>query len=324
LTALQRIGKGIERHFSLVFLAGLIVGLAWQDLAAAVQPTIRYGLMAVIYIGFLKVDLSRLRDELRSWGYHLYLLVLLQLLIPAAMYFALRALTSPLENSESWSLGMLISLAVPAGAVTPSLCLMFKARFERALLVLVTTSMSVPITLPLLLRLASGEDAALPLKPIAIFLTTIVVLPAVGAAVTRRFAPPVVRAIEPRVPLLSVIILSSVVIGAVAGLRKYLVESPALLVEMILISTASFAVAYAIGWFAAGRPAWQDRMTVAVAATWTNVGLGIVIANEFFAGSLVLLFVVGAEIAWNVMFVPGQWIAARFNRKDEDSVISDQ
>jgi BASS family bile acid:Na+ symporter len=319
LTTLQRIGKAIERHFSLLFLAALIVGLAWQDLAAAVQPTIRYGLMIVIYIGFLKDDLSRLKDEFNSWGYHIYLLVLLQVLIPAAMYYLLSALTAPLENSESWALGMLIALAVPAGAVTPSLCLMFNARFERALLILVTTSLSVPITLPLLLRMASGEDAALPLKPIALFLTMIVVLPAIGAALTRRFAPPIVKAIEPRVPLLSVIILSSVVIGAVAGLSKYLVESPALLVEMVAISTLGFAAAYTIGWFACGRPAWQDRMTIAVAATWTNVGLGIVIASEFFAGSLVLLFVVGTELAWNVMFVPGQWLAARFNREAGDS-----
>ena len=147
MTVLQRIASGITGHLSLVLVGAMALGLLWQELAAVVQPTMRYGLMLVIYIGFLTVDLGRLKEEIQSWRYHLYLLVLLQLAIPALIYVALRALTSSLSNGHAWSLGMLLVLAAPAGALTPALCLMFKAKFERSLLIVITTSMVVPLTL---------------------------------------------------------------------------------------------------------------------------------------------------------------------------------
>ena len=283
----------------------------------------RYGLMLVIYVGFLTVDLGRLKEELRSWRYHLYLLVLLQLAIPALIYVVLRAATSSLAHSQAWSLGMLLVLAVPVGAITPSLCLMFKAKFERSLLILITTSMVVPLTLPLLLRAASGDAMQLPLEPIEAFLAMIVVLPAVAAGLTRRFAPRVVRVIEPRVSLLSVLFLSMVIIGAVAGLRDHLIADLGILGEMLGISAVSFVAAYALGWFAGLKKEWPDRMTVAISATWTNIGLAIVLADEFFRESmpLVVLFAVSTEITWNALFIPGHWLARRF---DEASAGSSQ
>ena len=314
MAVLQRIASGITGHLSLVFVGAMAVGLLWQELAAVVQPTIRYGLMLVIYIGFLTVDLDRLKEELKSWRYHLYLLVLLQLAIPALIYVVLRAVTSPLPNAHAWSLGMLLVLAVPAGAITPSLCLMFKAKFERSLLILITTSLAVPLTLPLLLRAASGGAMRVPLEPIEAFLAMIVVFPAVAAVLTRRLAPRVVRVIEPRIALLSVLCLATIIIGSVAGLRDPLTANPGILAEMLGISAAAFLAAYALGWFAGAKKAWPDRMTVAIAATWTNVGLAIVLANEFFreAMPLVVLFTVSTEITWNAIFVPGQWLARRF------------
>ena len=56
-------------------------------------------------------------------------------------------------------------------------------------------------------------------------------------------------------------------------------------------------------------------MTVAISATWTNVGLAIVLANEFFRETmpLVVLFTVTSEISWNATLVPGQWLASRFD-----------
>lgn len=314
MAVLQRIASGITGHLSLILVGAMAVGLLWQELAAVVQPTMRYGLMLVIYIGFLTVDLGRLGEELKSWRYHLYLLVLLQLAIPALIYVALRAVTSPLPNAHAWSLGMLLVLAVPAGAITPSLCLMFRAKFERSLLILITTSMAVPLTLPLLLRAASGGHMQLPLEPIESFLTLIVVVPAIAAVLTRRFAPRVVRVVEPRIALLSVLCLAVIIIGSVAGLRVHLTANLGILAEMLCISSVAFLAAYALGWFAGAKNEWPDRMTVAVAATWTNVGLAIVLANEFFRETmpLVVLFTVSTEITWNAIFVPGQWLARRF------------
>ncbi|MFP8881001.1 MAG: bile acid:sodium symporter [Myxococcota bacterium] len=315
MTILQRIASGITGHLSLVLVGALALGLLWQELAAVVQPMMRYGLMLVIYIGFLTVDLGRLKEELKSWRYHLYLLVLLQLAIPALIYVVLRVATSPLPNAHAWSLGMLLVLAAPAGAITPSICLMFNAKFERSLLIVITTSMLVPLTLPLLLRVASGHAMQLPLEPIEAFLTMIVVLPAVAAVLTRRFAPRVVGVIEPRIALLSVLCLSMIIIGSVAGLRDHLTAKPGILAEMVGISAAAFLTAYALGWFAGAKKEWPDRMTVAISATWTNVGLAIVLANEFFreAMPLVVLFTVTASISWNATLVPGQWLASRFD-----------
>ena len=135
----------------------------------------------------------------------------------------------------------------------------------------------------------------LSLEPIEVFLTMIVVGPAVVAVLTRRFAPRVVEVVEPRIALLSVLCLSTIIIGSVAGLRDHLISNPGILVEMLAISAAGFLFAYALGWFAGARKAWPDRMTVAIVATWTNVGLAIVLANEFFREAMPLVVAVHGE-----------------------------
>ena len=95
----------------------------------------------------------------------------------------------------------------------------------------------------------------------------------------------------------------------------HLTAKPGILAEMVGISAAAFLTAYALGWFAGAKKEWPDRMTVAISATWTNVGLAVVLANEFFreAMPLVVLFTVTASISWNATLVPGQWLASRFD-----------
>ena len=316
---LRRFGDLITKRFSVTFSVVLVIGLAWQDLAHAVRPYIAWLLIGVIYLGFLRVNLGGLGEELRRWKRVVGMIVGLQIVIPALGYWGLLAICKALGWESEWAAGSLLILLAPAGAIVPTLCLLMHGRFERGILLLVIGSLLVPVTMPLMLWALLGAAGELTPLQVARFLAMVMLVPAAAAVITRRFTPKVVDAVHDNVPLLSVLGLCGVIVGAVAGLKPVLFDEPSRALIGGVLSTLAFLFAFAAAWFFAGGSP-RDRMTLAIAATWTNIALAIVTANRLFAETapLIVLATTLGEIPWNILFPPAQWFADKLVKAKEE------
>ncbi len=295
----------LTRHFSLFLIVALAAGLFFPRLADFSAPLIFPVLMGVIYLSFLKTDYEILVREIRNGKRQLWLNLFCLILLPSLLFLAVRALEQLAGTHPAWGTGVLLLYACPVAALAPTLALVMHGHFERTLCTLILTSMIAPFTLPLLLSFWVGATMEVEIWEMIRFLAKLILIPFAAAQLTLRRGKPILKVLKPHTASLSVVLLCLVVLGAVSGLSGTVKENPTAVLEGVAVASGCMMLAYAIGWILHFPGAsLRDRSTLAIVATWTNIGLSIVFAKQFFPGSDILLFVILAEIPWNLAFVP--------------------
>lgn len=309
----------LTRFYSLVLIASLGTGLIFPRICDALTPFILPGLMLVIYLGFLKTDYTVLRKEILNAKRQLWLVFFCLILLPSILFLLVRALEILVGTHTAWGTGILLLFASPVAALGPTLALVMHGHFERTLCTLILTSLVAPFTLPLLLSFWVGESMDLNVLSMTFFLAQLILIPFAAAQITLRFAKPIQKKLNPHTASLSVLFLCVVVIGGISGLTEIILNNPKMVLEGILVASICLFLAYLIGWFFhLPGTSLAERSTLAIVATWTNVGLSIVFAKQFFPNSDILLFVILAEIPWNLSFAPAQFFIQKKSLSTQD------
>lgn len=302
----------LTRYFSLFLITSLGVGLIFPKLCDVFAPSILPVLMLVIYLGFLKTDYSVLQNEIRNVKRQLWLCTFCLILLPSFLFLVVKASEVILGTHPDWGTGVLLLFASPVAALAPTLALVLHGHFERSLCALILSSMIAPFTLPLLLSFWVGESMDVSILNMTLFLAQLILIPFLAAQLTHRFAKPLQEKLKPHTASLSVLLLGLVILGAIAGLSEKMASNPKDVLEGVAIASACIFLAYLMGWWLHPRGAsLADRSTLAIISSWSNIGLSIVFAKQFFPDSNVLLFVILAEIPWNLSFAPAQMFIQR-------------
>lgn len=309
----SRLERFFETQFPLISFFALALGIFVDPVARFFNPLIFYVLMGALYFNFVKMDFSVLTREIKAWPYQIYLTVYTLLALPILMHTLVRALRFFLPLPADTALGTLLFFAAPTAVIAPTLTLLLKGRFERALLNLFLTSLLVPITLPFLVYILERSAVRLDYVHMTGKLTLMIFAPLALALLTKRLAPALHSQLRSHAPFLAILFLAFLTIGGVYGVRKIVVENTRLVALFLGMVVLLMIVSFALSWFFSFKRANADRLTLAACATWTNVSLALVVANEFFRESrpLSILFIVASFFPWNLGFFPMKWIAAR-------------
>src|SRR5512137_2708834 len=111
----MKISELIEKHFWLVLIAGILLGL-WSPVpvkAAPFVPKILLGMM--LFLAFLKIDALEVIENMKNFRLMIYIAFVYMLAIPLSFYFATRIFDAEL------AVGILLLTSMPAGVSTPVL-----------------------------------------------------------------------------------------------------------------------------------------------------------------------------------------------------------
>ncbi|MDF3130134.1 hypothetical protein P0Y35_13080 [Kiritimatiellaeota bacterium B1221] len=314
--ALRQFETLLTRHFSLFLISALAVGLLFPPLADASTPLISPLLMGVIYLSFLKTDYTVLAREIRNGKRQLWLNVFSLVLLPSLLFLLVKAFEHYAGTHPAWGTGVLLLYACPVAAMAPTLALVMHGHFERTLCILILNSIIAPFTLPLLLSFWVGTTLDAEPWRMVLFLARLILIPFAFAQLTIHRGKPILKALKPHTAALSVFLLCLVVIGGVAGLSETVKDNPRIILEGVAVSSVCLFLAYVIGWFLhLPGASLRDRSTLSVIAAWSNIGLSIVFAKQFFPDSDILLFVVLSEIPWNMAFAPAHAFIRKRSRQ---------
>lgn len=305
---IQKILLLLTQKFSLVLIVTLILGITFQDLAALANPLIKSLLMFGIYLSLLKIDFSILKTEIKNPFLQLYILLFTNFILPITLFLIMKIACYLFSVNPHWAIAVLVLFGSPTASMVPSICILMKGHVERAIISMLLSSLAVPFSLPLIIRLMNGNSVAFDTLKMILDLSFMITIPIIFALLSKFLLKELCKKTIPYVPALSVVVLAIIVLGCVDGLTKVILNDPSQLITGVIIAYVMAFCAFTLGWLFPFKGTIQDRTTIAIFAAWPNVGLVIVISNLYFKVDypIILLFAIIYEIPWNTAFVPAQ------------------
>ncbi len=294
-----------------IVLVGLIAGLVAPGVFRVFHPWNTLLLQAIFFLSALRIRPQEIAGYARDWKMHLLTSGFMLVALPVAVYLPLSVF------APDWALPFLIAMAAPTGMTIALVADFFGGKTSLALIVVLTTSLLAPFTIPLLTHLLLGQIVALnPLDMVA-QLAQAIILPFAVAALFQRFAPKVVERGGGVWRALSVaafgLLIASVVSKTVGDeLGAGISIDIAWRTLGILIGTALWIAA--LIWMSYRMVWWRtvaERITIALCMVYMNLTLVLYIADTFFAAQHIVPKIIVIELILNAMLPFFKFAAGR-------------
>jgi predicted Na+-dependent transporter len=293
----MKISGLIEKHFWLILLAGILLGL-WSPVpfnAPQVLPKILLGMM--LFLAFLKIDALEVLENMKNFRLMIYIAFIYMLVIPLVFYFSTRVFNA------DFAVGILLLTAMPAGVSTPVLTDIAKGNISLSMSLVIVSQFVAPFTVPLLFWLVDINSLTinklLILKDIAI----LVFLPLIVSQIVKRLLPLTIEKTQHLFTSANVFLLFSFVYIAISSQRNVILENPTGLIWKIAVLYLVFILLHIIGYTISYKETMENRIAVAIGAAYMNNGMAIVLAASYFKPEILVLMVL-SELPWNTLLAP--------------------
>jgi BASS family bile acid:Na+ symporter len=261
----------------LVIFISMAVGIFSPNCGVFLQPYPLYFMMFLLFLSFLSINLSDIKEILaKQWYSALWLAILKLILMPVAVYYALR-LTCP-----SFATAGLLLTGISTGVVAPFIATLVRANTPLVLLIVVITSLFVPFTLPVLVKILVGKTMVISLFSMMKVLGMVIFIPILIVEVLRKWAPTAEKMLlKFRYPV-SLIIFTAINLGVFSKYSSYFHQQPGIILTASFIALALGGIFVVSGVALFRRAQVGDRIASAVIMGNMNNVLVIVFASQFF------------------------------------------
>lgn len=302
----MKISAFIEKHFWIVLLAGIVFSL-WIPIPFEVPhfvPKVILGLM--LFLVFLKIDAIEIIENMRNYKLMIYVTSVYMFAIPIFFYFLMKIFNPEL------AVGMLLLTAMPAGVSTPALTDIVKGNISLSMSLVITSQLIAPFTVPLLFWLF--VNSSLEINKLLLFkdIAILVFLPLIISQLIKKYFPMAIKNTQHLFTSANVFLLFSFVYIAMSSQRDVILENPAGLIWKVAVIYLVFILLHFIGYFICYRDRKENRVAVAIGATYMNNGMAIVLAVSYFSPEILILMVL-SELPWNTLLAPFKKVVERLN-----------
>jgi len=294
----------IKEYFVLFLVAAMAAGYLFSPVFLPINRLTIPILGGLMISSFLSADFHLFLARIRRPGDVLLVFLLIKLVLPAALYFLLR------PWNELLAVAVLLMTAAPSAAVSPALTTLCRGDAEFILVLLIFTTLVSPVSLPLTMNFLAGADMEIDIPGMIRTLLQIIIFPLVLSLILKQFLKEKIEKVKPWLGSVSVILLTVLLLGLVAGgagaIREHLGLMPlygsvALVLGLFLALGGFFFFPF----FDRGR-----RVGLSIATLYVNVGLVIVLSVRYFPVE-VMIFCLLYEVPVNI--IPG--IIRRLNTR---------
>ena len=292
----------------MVALAGIAFGVAWPRTFLLISPHVVYGMMAVLYMSFLRLDFKSLVRITPGGAFEVLFWTLVKLFIIPIAAWAVAMLTVP-----RMALPVLLLSAAPVGVVAPFFADVLGANIHRVLQMVVASSVLAPLVIPFLVQVLMGAEVKMPYGVLMRSLMFILFIPMGLAFVTRLLAPKLVSVLGKVQYPLNLALFFTINLGVFAKYANFLLNQGD---KVLLTVTMAFvlALAYVLGGFYLARFSRHlEGLTGAVGMTYINNVMIVVFSADFFGPESPLLSAL-YMIPVFIMLVPLRRLSGRRGR----------
>lgn len=291
-----------KKHFALIVLASVAIGLLWPTPGIYIQPYNAAILMVMMFFSCLKIDLRELKNVKKDWWRYLVVLMF-SFLWPVLVAYLARGFFD-----KEVFVGLIIVAAVPSAVSVVFMSDLLGGEPTKALVATTLAHLISPILTPFLVWLTTRTVIDVSFLDLFLLIAKLVLIPFVLAQIVRRFKWHEVLAKQSQTA--NTVLLVFLNWGIVAPASALAFENPlvVLFASIVVVIILAGVIPMDI-WF--GRTHKED-VTWAVVNTYKNAGLASVIVLSVLS-PVGLLGVIGYILVSNLAIVALQWWAARSN-----------
>ncbi len=269
----------------IVTIGGMGAGLLAPGPALAFKDLTPYLLMGLLFLSFLRLDFAALLKPAPGGLAEVAIWSLVKLLVLPACLWGLAKWLWP-----EWALAVLVLSAVSTGVTCPFYASLLGADLPRVLLMVVATSLALPLSLPALIKLLVGAETAVPYADMFRLLAMIIFAPAALMGLVRRFWPQLVDFLGRVSFPLSTALLFTISAVVFAPFGEHFARDPGRFLAATLLSFGLCGLYLAVGRLLPRlAPSILSPLTGMTALVYINNVLGVVFASRFLDFNSVLL-----------------------------------
>ncbi len=293
--------KEFIRKFSSIItvLLGVALGLLLPEIGMIWHPYTSIFLAAIMFLVALNIKPKEFRTSIKS-----YKIILLALCLVFIVPTLLSVIGIPFFNPTVYA-GLVIALSSPSAVSAVFWSDVFHGYTPLALIISMITNLLSLITIPLTILLLTQTMAQINSTAIFANLVLIVVVPLLAGQALRKLSIQKTRKIVVQSPAIQHVLLLFLVWGAVAPGAAYTRENPLefifLLLFILLILSATFAISYLVG----KRFGHSRAVALALVSSQKNSTLAIVI-GELVLGPIALPALIANMVGQNLFLFPAR------------------
>lgn len=273
-----------------VLYGSLMAGIIFPEPSAIVSHAIKYLMMAMLFMAFIKISPADVRRALiLNWSGMIWGTLLRLVVAPALAYGVTLVVYPPL------ALPILLLAGASTGVSSPFFTSLCKGNISYCLVMAVVTSLILPLSLPVMVKVLAHATLDYDLTAMALFLAMIIFVPLGAAFAFRRLAPGLLEPLNRMSYPISLVVVAGINFGALGRYIPYLKTNPEQILYCAVCSIGlALALAYG-GWHSTRNRNWPDRVAASGSQVWVNNILIIALAvhmNQPLAATLSVFYLI--------------------------------
>lgn len=311
----MKIRKFLEGHFGIISAVGAVLALAVGPFLQGEMWDLVFkwylivGLVFMLLLSLLKTDLKAVFKCFQRLRWISSLSIVKLFIAPFIIF--LFSFAVPAE----YRIAMILLAATPAAMATPGLLSLLKGDINMGMVVSVLTNLMAPFTIPLILLYTVGAEVEFNVLSMFTFLLIVVVIPFVIGYLLEEFVPQFVDRIQPSIGSILTIHIFFFNFAAIAPHADVIWADFGLALQVLFFTILLSVLFHVLGLLVSLGSKPKMIVTSLVVMAYFNTGLAIVVANQYFDPTTVLMTVV-YEFPWTLGLIPLQMIFAKKRRSN--------
>jgi bile acid:Na+ symporter, BASS family len=294
-----------------VVFGSMVIGVVFPDESSYLGPFLSETLMGLLFLAFLRVSAQAIWETLRRYPVKLGLLMLTKLILLPVVIYPVVAKVIP-----AYALGVLLLAGVSTGLSASFFAGLVGASIPLVLAMTVVTTLSLPITLPLIVRILVGRELHIDLLHLAGFMATLIFVPFIASQFCQRVLPRVSDWVQENSYPISLVLFAAMNLGAFGMYASFLKAHHTEVVFAVVVGfgLAAFMTCTGMVLFRSSPP--YERIAAAGALGWINNVL-VIVLGSYFNDPLTSVLAALYLIPYYVLIIPlSHLIRTSRHRKD--------
>jgi BASS family bile acid:Na+ symporter len=260
-----------------LILGAMLIAVIWPRAGNPFRPFTTYFMMGLLFLSFLSISMESIARTALHMGLRLIGWLFLKLvLLPVALFFLFRAIY------PDYALAALLLGGTSTGVVAPFFSSLVGANTALVVLMVTASSVLVPFTLPVLVRVTAGQTIDISLAAMALILAQVVFVPLAAAEVVRYASPAALKKISARSYPISLLFCVGIVLGVFSKYADHIHRNPSIVFDALLVALLLSLLLFAAGMLVSLGAGPAERLAAVISLGLINNILVVVFSSEFF------------------------------------------